>query len=412
MESSHVNTQCRICRSRSLIQFLDLGEQPLANSFLRKVDLLSPEPKYPLRVFFCAYCGLSQLVDIVSPEILFRDYVYFSSGMPSSPHFKRYASEVADRFLSSPKDFVVEIGSNDGHLLREIKEIGARILGVDPARNIAARANENGIPTIPEFFGETLARRMVQEHGEAKVVIGNNVVAHIDDHHDLVRGVSALLASDGVFIFEAPYLADMFKNLTFDTVYHEHMSYLLVRPLMHLFAQYGMEVFDAKIVASQGNSLRVFACRKGAFPIDVAVSALAQKELEMGLDKIETYHQLARRVADLKNEVVSVVGDLKRRGKRIAGYGAPAKGNTLLNYFGIGPETLEYATEALPSKIGFYTPGMHIPVIAVEEARKNPPDYYLMLAWNYQDVILQKEAEFLARGGKFIMPVGSERIVS
>ena len=394
-----------------MIQFFDLGEQPLANSFLQKNDLALPEPKYPLRVFFCADCGLSQLVDIVSPEILFRDYVYFSSGRPSSPHFRRYAQEVADRFISSPENLVVEIGSNDGHLLREIKETGARILGVDPARNIAELANQNGIPTISEFFSETLARRIIEEHGQASMIIGNNVVAHIDDHHDLVRGVSALLAPEGVFIFEAPYLVDMFDNFTFDTVYHEHMSYLLVRPLMHLFAQYGMEIFDVKIVASQGNSLRVFAGKVGAFPVDPAVNVLIQKELEMGLDKIETYHNLAHRVAALKSEVVSMVSDLKRQGKRIAGYGAPAKGNTLLNYFGIGTDTLEYATEELQSKTGLYTPGMHIPVIHIEEARNNPPDYYLMLAWNYKDVILQKEKKFLAQGGKFIMPVGGERIV-
>ncbi|MDP3770303.1 MAG: class I SAM-dependent methyltransferase [bacterium] len=412
MKSHTVNNQCRICRSHNLVKFLDLGEQSLANSFLHKDNLAIPEPKYPLAVFFCADCGLSQLVDIVSPEILFRDYVYFSSGMPSSPHFKRYADEVADRFISSPQDLVVEIGSNDGHLLREFKERGARILGVDPARNIAARANENGIPTIPEFFTETLARDIAQEHGHARVIIGNNVVAHIDDHHDLVRGVSALLAPSGVFIFEAPYLVDMFENLTFDTVYHEHMSYLSVRPLMHLFAQYGMEIFDAKTVASQGNSLRVFACKKGMRGVDQGVQVLVQKELEMGLDTIDAYHDLARKVGELKKEVISVVSDFKRQGKRIAGYGAPAKGNTLLNYFGMGPEMLSYATESLPSKIGLHTPGMHIPVVDIEEARKNPPDYYVMLAWNYKDVILQKEAKFLEQGGKFIMPVGSTRIVS
>jgi SAM-dependent methyltransferase len=211
---------------------LDLGETPLANSFLTGEALARPEPKFPLRVFFCEDCGLSQLINVVSPEVLFRDYIYFSSGVPHVPeHFKKYAEEVVEKFAGSSDDLVVEIGSNVGVLLGVIKNKGVRVLGVDPARNIATVANARGVETIPEFFSEKLARQIVKKYGPAKVIIGNNVVAHIDDHHDLAKGVNALLQEDGVFVFEAPYLMDMFENLTFDTIYHEHLSFFSILPI-------------------------------------------------------------------------------------------------------------------------------------------------------------------------------------
>ena len=412
MKSYTVNNQCRICRGQNLTKFLDLEDQPLANAFLKKEDLGADEPKYPLRVFFCQDCGLSQLTDIVDPNILFRDYVYFSSGMPRlSEHFRTYARQVREDFMSKG-DLVVELGSNDGILLHEMKDFGVGVLGVDPALNIAKVANERGVETIPDFFSEELAKKIVSTHGRAHAIIGNNVVAHINDYHDLMRGVGTLLAPKGVFVFEAPYLADMFENLTFDTVYHEHMSYLSVRPLMNLFAQYGMEIIDAKLFPVQGMSLRVYAAKKGAYEVRPSVAELINRENQMGMSSIDAYQKLAVRVAGLKTEVISVLHNLKRQGKRVAGYGAPAKGNTLLNYFGIGPDILENVNDALPSKIGLFTPGMHIPVIDIKEARKNSPDYYFMLAWNYQKAVVQQEAEFLQQGGKFIMPVGNTRIIS
>ncbi len=407
-----VNVECRMCRSRELFPFLDLGSQPLANAFLKKEDLDKPEPRYPLRVFFCEYCGLSQLVDIVDPEVLFGHYVYFSSYMPKvSEHWRRYAEETVQKFTSQPKDFVVEIGSNDGMLLGEIQKLGRRVLGVDPARNIAKIANERGVPTVPEFFSQALAKGLVGEHGAAQAVIGNNVVAHIDNHQDLLAGVSELLAPGGVFIFEAPYLVDMVENLTFDTVYHEHLSYLSVRPLVSFLGRYGLEIFDVKLFPVQGNSLRVYAGRKGRHAIQSSVAEFLKKEQLLGMDKLSTYVHLAKQVANLKEKVLRTLWDLKKQGRRLAGYGAPAKGNTLLNYFGIGPDLLEYATEALPSKIGSYTPGMHIPVVGIHEARKHPPDYYVLLAWNYKNVILEKEQSFRSNGGKFIMPVGTGEIL-
>lgn len=411
MKEIRTQTKCRICRHEKLVEFLNLGMQPLANSFLPNIAAAGQELMYPLWVMYCTECSLCQLGEVIDPEILFRDYIYFSSGMPSSPHYTAYAVEVVDRFITSPNDMVVEIGSNDGHLLAEIQKKGIAILGVDPARNIATQASAKGIETLPEFFSEQLAHEIRKERGAAQVIIGNNVVAHIDDHHDLVRGVAALLSETGVFIFEAPYLADMFENLTFDTVYHEHLSYLALRPLQKLFEQFGMEIFDAQIFPVQGNSLRVYACKKGAYAVKPAVAILAQREINMGFDKLSSYQKLGQRIERLKNDVYRTVLAFKQEGKTIAAYGAPAKGNTLLNYFGLGADTLSFATEELPSKIGLLTPGTHIPILHIDDVRKNPPDYYLLLAWNYKDVILQKEKEFRDQGGKFIMPVGPVRII-
>lgn len=405
-------TNCRICGSQDLVQFLDFGAQPLANSFLKKEELDSLETKYPLRVALCNNCRLVQLKDMVDPETMFRDYVYFSSGMPASQHFRAYAQSIVTDFTESENDLVVDIGSNDGHFLSLVKELGRKILGVDPARNLARAADEAGIPTIPEFFSEHLANEIVKKHGHPKVAVGNNVVAHVGNLHELVKGVKALTAEGGVFVFEVPYLIDMFENLSFDTIYHEHLSYFAVFPLKKLFEQYGLEIFNVQVHPIQGNSIRVFVCQRRDRPIQYSVQEYLNKEKAMGLhDSMEPYLELARRIKNLKDGVVLLLRDLKKQGKRMVGYGAPAKGNTLLNYYGIGTDILNYVTEDLPSKIGLYTPGMHIPVMPTSEMRKNPPDYALLLAWNYKDVILKKEQNFRDGGGKFIMPIGAERIL-
>lgn len=403
-------SKCRICEGSDLTEFLYLGDQPLANSFLKESDLGKPEVKYPLRVLFCHKCNLVQLGEVVDPKILFSDYIYFSSGMPAGSHWRDYAKSVVKNFVEDSSDLVVEIGSNDGHFLAVVKETHTNILGVDPAQNIARLANERGIPTIPDFFSQDIAELILRKSGPAKLIIGNNVIAHIDDYHDLLRGVERLLAPDGVFVFEAPYLVDMFENLTFDTIYHEHLSYLALRPLMNLFGQFGLEIFDVKVFSIQGNSIRVFAAKKGAREVLPSVADLIKKELLMRLNEPDSYFDLGKQIEKLKVEVVNLLQDLKNQGKRIIGYGAPAKGNTLLNYYQIGPEILDFVTEELPSKIGVYTPGMRIPVFHVDAARKNPPDYYFLLAWNYKNAAMQKEEDFVKKGGKFIMPVGRVRI--
>jgi len=404
------NSKCRICSSANLEEIISLDETPLANSFLKMEDFVK-EKSYPLRVYFCHNCHLAQLLDIVDKKILFSDYVYFYSVMPQAPqHFVSYSNDVIKRFITDlEKELVLEFGSNDGLLLKAFQENGCRqVLGIDPAENIAKFANEHGIPTLPKFFTNALASEIMTTHGKAKVILANNVVAHINDIQDMTKAVNLLLADKGAFIFEAPYLIDMFENLAYDSIYHEHLSYLAVTPLVYLFKQFGMDVFDIQVVNRQGNSIRTFVCHSGVYPISANVATLLKKEEILGLAKIDSYRALASRIAQSKINLVNILKDLKRQGFTIAGYGSPARGNTCLNYCKIGSDLMEFTTEELTSKVGLYTPGMHLPVLHINEARQNPPDYYLMLAWPYKDAILKKEQEFLKNGGKFIIPIGDQ----
>lgn len=407
------NTLCRICRSEKLKKIISLGKTPLANFFLKK-QAFGKEKIFPLEVYFCENCHLSQLVDIVDKKLLFSQYVYFYSKMPTaSSHFTNYSKDVIKKFINNQsQELVLEFGSNDGILLKSFQENGCvRVLGVDPAKNIAKVANNNGIPTIADFFSCSLAKKILKTHGKAKVIIANNTVAHINDLQDMTKGIIEVLDNNGVFIFEAPYLMDMFENLAYDSIYHEHLSYLSISPLVYLFKSHGMEVFDVEITQRQGHSIRVFVSRPHQYAISDNVSNLLKKEKMMGLDKIKNYYNLAKKIERSKGKLHKIISDLKKKKKRIAAYGAPARGNTVLNYCKIGHNFIDFATEELKTKIGFYTPGTHIPVISIEQARKNPPDFYLMLAWDYKDAILKKEKEYLNRGGKFIIPVEGVKIV-
>ncbi|MBT4121059.1 MAG: dTDP-glucose 4,6-dehydratase [Candidatus Magasanikbacteria bacterium] len=400
------NTKCRICKSEELTKFLDLGDQPLANSFLKNKSDFSNEKKYPLAAYFCHECNLAQLLDVVNKEEMFADYIYFSSGMPKlSNHFQVYAEDVVERFLE-PGNFVVEIASNDGILLKFFKDLGYRALGVDPAENVVKVADRVGVETIVDYFSEVVGANIAEKHGKAKIIMANNVVAHIDDHHDLVKGIDKLLDEDGVFVMEAPYLIDMFENLTYDTIYHEHLSFLAVRPLKKLFEQYGFEIFDVEVHKVQGRSLRLFVGRAGKHSVSNSVQKWIDRELELGLNSISAYSVLAQKVKAQKQKLVGLLTDLKNSGKKIAAYGAPAKGNTMLNYCGLDDSVLNYALEDLQAKQGLFTPGMHIPTIDSVSAHQNLPDYFLLLAWNYLEVILEKEKDFLEAGGSFILPSG------
>lgn len=401
------NKTCRDCNSDRLHSVLNLGEQPLANSFITE-EKIKDEPFVPLEVFWCEDCNLAQLLDVVDKDVLYRDYVYFSSGMPTlSDHFLNYADDVIDRYLE-PGDFVVELASNDGILLKHFKEKGYKVLGIDPAENIAKVANERGIPTLPEFFSKEIAEKVVAEHGKAKAILANNVVAHINDHQDLATGIAELIDDKGVFVFEAPYLVDMFENLSFDTIYHEHLSFLAVAPIKKLMESHGLEVVNVEVHPVQGQSLRVFVGKKGAHEVSPNVAKWLDRENELGFDKIESFHDLAKRVESGKNKVMEMIKKLKEEGKTIAGYGAPAKGNTLLNYYGIGPEHLDYILEDLPSKQNLLAPGTHIPVKNRLYKEANEPDVFLLLAWNYEKPILAKEQEFLSNGGAFLVPIGDK----
>ena len=397
------NTQCRICGSERLVRFLDLGNQPLANAFLKSKDEI--ESTYPLQVYFCEDCNLVQLLDVVDRKELFSDYIYFSSGMPKlSNHFRAYAEQVK-KFLK-PSDFVVEIASNDGILLRFFKDEGYKILGIDPAANVAKVAESIGVPTMVDFFSEKLASKIRRK---ADLILANNVIAHMEDLRDMARGIRQLLSKEGVLVIEAPYLVDMFENLTYDTIYHEHVSYLALRPLKRLFGYYGLEVFDMEVNVVQGRSLRVFVGFKGKHEVKESVKKYEDLELSMGLNRLEAYQVLAEMVAGQKKQLGDLVKGLQHVGKRIAIYGATAKGNTMLNYCGI--IGLEYAVDDLSSKQGMFTPGTRVPIVNSDYAHKHEPDYYLMLAWNYEKAILEKEKDFLAKGGHFIIPVEGIRIV-
>ncbi len=405
------NTHCRDCGSTKLTVFIDLSDQPPANAFLTKEALAGgKEAYYPLRAQVCDDCQLVQLADTVDLDTLFQDYVYLTAGAgPTTPkHFTDYAKSIIERFHLTKDSFVVELGSNDGFLLAAFQGQGiTKVLGVDPAKNVAQMANERGVPTIAEPWGEKVAKKISEEHGKADVIIGNNVVAHIDDHQALVRAVVELLAPKGTFVFEAPYLVDMFENLSFDTIYHEHLSCLSVRPLKRMFAAHGLEIFDVEAKLVHGVSMRTFVGWPGAHEVHPHVGDFVEKEKTMGLDRVETYHELARRIKGRSKELIDLLAKLKKEGKSIAGYGAPAKGNTLLNYAKIGPETLDYLTEELPTKVGKFSPGMHIPVVHVDVARKDPPDYFLVLAWNYLEKILEREDALRKHGTKFIVPIGA-----
>lgn len=407
-EKFYTRKDCRHCGSEKLVQLLDLNDQPPANALVTS-ETIHQERVYPLRLMVCEECQLVQLRDVVDLDELFQGYVYFTGGAGATTpkHFAEYAADMIERFSLTPDSLVVEMGSNDGLLLQAFKEQGIKnVLGIDPARNVAEVANAKGITTLAEPWSTRLAEQIVADYGLADVVIGNNVVAHIDDHQDLFAGVKAILKPSGVFVFEAPYLVDMFENLTFDTIYHEHLSCLSLRPVQRMVESKGLEVFDTELKPVHGVSMRTFIGHVGAHPVQAKVNELVAREIELGMETLDAYRTLAERIEKRRSELLALLTDLKQQGKRIAGYGAPAKSSTIINYLGLDQGTLEYLTEELPSKVGKFSPGAHIPLRHISEARQNPPDYFVLFAWNYADSILEKEKALREQGVKFIIPVG------
>ncbi len=404
---------CRICGSRRLSPFLDLGFTPLANRFLRKDQLDEPEPRFRLDVFFCADCSLVQLVEVVDPEILFRDYIYVSGTSETMrAHFAAFATSVSARFGFSNNDLVVEVASNDGTFLSNFQGRGLRLLGVEPATNIAKVARDRGIDTINEFFGERLGDRLRNEHGAAACVLANNVFAHVDDMNDFVRGVLRVLAPEGVFVFENSYVRDMLDRLEFDSVYHEHLSYFSVTALSKLFERHGMEIFDVEHQSVHGGSLRVFVKRLGSgHSMTEAPARFRDEERRAGLCELETYRAFAARVYDLRTSLLSLLRRLRNEGKSIVAYGSSAKGNTLLNFMGIGPDLVAYLVDKSPLKQGTFSPGIHLPVLPVERLVEDRPDYAVILAWNFTDEILLQQRDYIDGGGRFIVPIPVPRVI-
>ncbi len=404
-------SSCHVCRRNKLHKFLSLGPIPLANSYLTEAQLNESEPYYSLDVYFCESCGLVQLVDIVPPEVLFSDYAYMTgTSRTMKEHFASLAESLIKKFNPPPGSLVVDIGSNDGTLLENFPQYGLNTLGIEPATNIATLAAGRGIETWNDFFNERVAQEVCARRGQASLVLGTNVFAHVADLEGLLRGVNHLLASDGVFVIEVPYLVDMLERLEFDTIYHEHLRYFAVRPLVTLFSRFGMGITNIERVSVHGGSLRV-QVQKSADSSSPSVVELIELEQKAKLDSLETYQKFAEAVSEVKEELLRLLKHLKAQGVRIAGYGAPAKGNTLLNYCKIGTDILEYIIDTTPFKQGHYTPGMHVPIFPESHFHEFPPDYALLLAWNYADEILQKEDEYRQAGGKFIVPIPKPQIV-
>lgn len=404
-------TICRVCGSRELHKFLSLGPTPLANSFLEPDQLGNTEGSYPLDVCFCSNCHLVQLAHVVSPEVMFREYAYETSAAnPMQAHFAELAEEVIQNFKPDEDSLVVDIGSNDGTLLQNFLKQGFSVLGIEPASNIAQLAESRGIQTVNEFFDDNSANNIREGHGQAGIITATNVFAHVDNLEGFLHGIDTLLADSGVFIIEVPHLLRLIEKAEFDTIYHEHLSYFSIHPLIHMFQKFGMVVVDVQEVPVHGGSIRVFVQKSPADQSD-SVSRMQSEEQEAGLYSLATYTGFAEKVKLVREELVQLLKTLKEDGATITGYGAPAKGNTLLNYCSIGTDMLDYITDTTPSKQGRYTPGTHIPVLPEEKFHEGPPDYALLLAWNYADEILKKEQGYRKSGGKFILPIPRPEVI-
>jgi C-methyltransferase C-terminal domain/Putative zinc binding domain/Methyltransferase domain len=382
--------------------------QPLANSFIRPDELEKPEPRYPLELARCTACGHVQLSVTVPPEIMFRNYLYVSGTSDTIPaHFAAYAKDVAERFV--PKGgLVVEIGSNDGTLLRAFDRGTVRVLGVEPARNIAAMANAAGIPTLDEFFSEAIASEIAAKHGRAAAIIGNNVVAHIDDLHGLMNGVTNLLDERGVFVAEFPYLVDLLEKTAYDTIYHEHLSYFSVGSVDDLASRHGLRLIDVRRVGVHGGSIRVFIMRDG--DRSPKVTALLALEESAGLRAGHPLGAFVQAVRRQREDLKRVLWEI-RSSRHLGGYGAPAKGNTMLNYCGIDRSVLDFIVDRSPLKHGLLTPGTHVPVEPPERLLTSNVRDTLLLAWNFADEILRQQEAYRSRGGRFIVPIPSPRVV-
>ncbi|MCC6316245.1 MAG: class I SAM-dependent methyltransferase [Gemmatimonadaceae bacterium] len=403
-------TTCRACGGATLHRFLELGNQPLANSFLRSADEAARERRFPLDVYFCTSCSLVQLADVIDPEVLFGDYIYVTGTSTTiAAHNRRYARAVVDELLLGHDDLVVEIASNDGSLLSCFRDLGVRILGVEPARNIASGANARGIPTDNRFFTREAGPALRATHGKARAVIGNNVLAHVDDTQGFLRGAADLIDTDGAVIVEVPYATEMLTGVEYDTVYHEHLCYFSVTALARLAELAGLGIVRVDDVPVHGGSVRVWF-RPGV-PHAAAVERRLVEEQENGLATLAAWEAFAQASAEQRRDLLALLRRLRSEGKRVVGYGAPAKGNTLLNYCGITPELLAYTVDRNPWKVGKLTPGVHLPVRPVETLIEEQPDYVLILAWNFAEEVMEQQAAYRAAGGQFIIPIPSPRII-
>lgn len=398
--------KCRFCDASLEQTFVDLGMSPMCESFLAVDALNEMEPFYPLHTYVCGDCFLVQLETYVAPQEIFSEYAYFSSYSSSwLAHAKSYADMAQERFGLDESSLVVELGSNDGYLLQYFVEAGIPALGIDPAQNVAKSAAERGVNTMTAFFDQTLAQRLVREGRSADLILGNNVLAQVPDLNGFVAGIGTLLKPDGVATIEVPHLMRLMDENQFDTIYHEHFSYFSLSTALKIFARHGMTVFDVEELPSHGGSLRLFLRRaaRETEPVSARVAVLKQREEDAGLTRLETYTSFGKQVEATKHKLLEFLIACRREGKSVAGYGAPGKGNTLLNYCGVRTDLIDYTVDRNPYKHGKFLPGTHIPVHPTERIMETRPDYVVIMPWNLKDEIMAQLSFIRDWGGRFVV---------
>ncbi len=408
MEVRETPYRCRFCATPLRETFVDLGLSPLCENYIPAARLTEPEVLYPLHSFVCEKCFLVQLPEHVSAQQIFEEYAYFSSYSDSwLAHARRYVEMISDRLRLGPGSLVIEIASNDGYLLQYFKEGSIPVLGVEPAKNVAKVAIEKGIPSVTEFFGCATATKLLNEGKRADLLLGNNVLAHVPDINDFVAGIKILLAPGGVVTMEFPHLVRLVEENQFDTIYHEHFSYLSFTTVEQIFAAHGLTLFDVEELASHGGSLRIYgkhSANDGHLVTD-RVEALKESEAAWGVNDLARYRAFGRSVEATKRDILRFLIDAKEAGKAIAGYGAPGKGNTLLNYCGIRTDLLDYTVDRNPYKHGKYTPGTRIPIYPPERIKETKPELIFILPWNLKKEIIEQNAFVREWGGQFVVPI-------
>lgn len=405
--------KCRLCKSLQLVRFLDLGKMPIPNGFLKPSDLNKKEPEYELACFYCRNCSLVQLTKIVDPQTMFGHYVYMPSASKTMlNNFANLAYTAKKDLKLNSKSMVIDLGSNDGSLLKFFKNHNINVLGIDPAKNIAELAAKDGIPTKVGLFTPQLARQAVKKYGLADLITATNVIAHIDNLDEVFEGIKILLKEDGSVITEFPYLLDLISKNQFDTIYHEHLSYFNLKSWNRFIESHGFKIKTITRRPVHGGSIRITHSRvNSGSPKSGSVAFLTGLESENKLDKEQTYFDFSQSVLRLKKDLKNLLTKLKKQKKRIVGLGAPAKGNVLTCFFDIGPETLDYIVDSTPLKHGLFTPKKHIPIYPESKLLEDPPDYALILAWNFKEEIIRKHKLFQNKGGKFIIPIPDIKIV-
>ena len=406
--------KCRHCKTELELEFLDLGNAPPSNAYLNKEDLRKPEITYPLRILTCTNCWLVQTEDYTDAGELFNDdYAYFSSTSKSwLKHASDYCTMITNRLGLSDNSFVVEIASNDGYLLKNFVSSGIPCLGIEPTKSTAAAASAIGVPVRQEFFGKNMGLSMANAGEQADLVLGNNVFAHVPDINDFTEGVAALLKPNGVVTFEFPHLLHLIQQNQFDTIYHEHFSYLSLCSVSSIFKAAGLRVFDVEELKTHGGSLRIYGCRGDASYKETSlVQNILTNELQAGMQDEKTYSAFQKKADKVKDGLISFLLEAKAEGKTVAGYGAAAKGNTLMNYAGIRPDLIPFICDAAESKIGQYMPASHIPILPPSVLDENTPDYLVILPWNIAEEVMKQNAHLVEKGTKFVIAVPELKII-